>query len=312
MSPRSASRAVRRARRKPAFLALFLLVAACGDDGASGDGDGGASDGRVRGERDGATPADGSVARDGGGETAADGGAAVDGGPTGPGCAGRSYLFCEDFEAADVGALPDGWSVGGGWQMGGTDPTVSDAEHHSGARSLKSAVAIDGQRRAEHPLDALGAARGTHFGRVFYRVKTPAFVPSGGSVVHNTFVALLSSTGESRVVDTVIGSAGSHQFLYNLPDDSCCAGSSYDYTSYDDAWHCAEWHVDASTQSFEYWFDGTEVTDLRFSYGAGDTRARMEAFAGIALGWRNYQRPDTAYESYFDDLAIDDARIGCD
>jgi hypothetical protein len=38
----------------------------------------------------------------------------------------------------------------------------------------------------------------------------------------------------------------------------------------------------------------------------------MDAFSTIALGWRNYQTPDTPYTSYFDDLAIDDARIGCE
>lgn len=224
----------------------------------------------------------------------------------GVGCAGRSYLFCEDFESATGTALPAGWVVGGGWMDG--NPSVSDTVAHSGTRSLRSATATSGQHRAEHSLDMLGAARGNHWGRVFYRVATPAFVPTR-DVVHNTMVGLLGST-ECRVVDTVVNTSGDHQFLFNIPDDSCCVGSSYDYRSYDGDWHCAEWYVDEATQSFQFFFDGAEVTDLTFT--RADSNAHIEAFGDIALGWRNYQEVTTPYESYFDDLALDDARIGCD
>lgn len=229
------------------------------------------------------------------------------------GCSGADFLFCEDFESAAPGTLPAGWTVGFGWQMEDSDPEVSEAVAHGGRRALRSAIAISGQRRAEHSLEALGAARGTHWGRVFYYVESSAFRPSSG-VVHNTMLALLNDTDEARVVDTVIGSWDDHphQFLYNIPDDSCCTGSSYDYHTYDGAWHCAEWRVDAAVQSYRFFVDGTEVGDIAFDHGAGDGSAHMTDFRAVALGWRNYQTPDRAYVSYFDDLAIDDARIGCD
>ncbi len=232
--------------------------------------------------------------------------AATDAPAPGVGCEGTSYLFCEDFESATGSALPAGWVVGSGWMDG--DPSVSSTVAHTGTRSLRSASAMSGQHRAEHPLDSLGAARGHHWGRVFYRVEAPAFVPTSG-VVHNTMVGLLGST-ECRVVDTVVNTAGAHQFLFNIPDDSCCVGSSYDYHSYDGDWHCAEWYVDEASQSFRFFFDGTEVTDLAFS--RADSNAHIEAFDAIALGWRNYQEATTPYDSYFDDLALDDARIGCE
>jgi hypothetical protein len=168
---------------------------------------------------------------------------------------------------------------------------------------------MSGQHRAEHSLAMLGAARGHHWGRVFYRVDAPAFIPSSG-VVHNTMVGLLGST-ECRVVDTVISTSGAHQFLFNIPDDSCCVGSSYDYHSYDGAWHCAEWEINAADQSYRFFFDGTEVTSLAVMYGS-DMRAHIEAFNTLAVGWRNYQTATTPYQSYFDDIAIDDTRIGCD
>lgn len=279
-----------------------LAMTACTEPEA--DADGGVARDSGRSRRDaGSSSIDGSDGSD-----RSDGGNGSDGGPApGPGCAGRSYLFCEDFESAEVGALPSGWSVGGGWGEG--DPSVTDREHHSGNRALASAISNAGQHRAVRSIASLGAARGRHWGRVFYKVAAPAFVPSAG-VVHNTMVGLIGSD-ECRVVDTVVRGDGAHQFLFNIPDDSCCVGSSYDYRSYDGAWHCAEWFVDADDQSYRFFFDGEEVTELAFSYG-DNRRAHIEAFETIEVGWRNYQVAGTPYESWFDDLAIDDERIGCD
>jgi len=48
------------------------------------------------------------------------------------------------------------------------------------------------------------------------------------------------------------------------------------------------------------------------AFDRDDDHAHIEAFGDIALGWRNYQDATTRYESYFDDLAIDDERVGCD
>jgi hypothetical protein len=283
---------------------LFVCIFGCTGttDGPVADGAG--RDGGSVPRRDG-----GGGARDASGEDAAGEDAAGEdaGALPGPGCEGRDYLLCEDFEGASGSDLPSGWTVGGGWQDG--DPSTTTGEHRSGTRALASAIAMAGQHRAERSLEALGAARGEHWGRVFYKVETPFFVPSGG-VVHSTLVALLASN-ECRVVDTVLAPDGSHQFLFNLPDDSCCTGSSYDYDTYDGEWHCAEWHVRASDQSYEFYIDGTEVEDIAFSYG-GDDRAHIEEFDAIAVGWRNYQTADTPYESWFDDLAIDDERIGCE
>ena len=225
-----------------------------------------------------------------------------------PGCAGRSYAFCEDFESATDGALPAGWTRVNGWNQG--QAVVTSSEHHTGQRALASAVAVNGQPRAGHSLSSLGATAGTHWGRIFYKVKTPFPLPASGAVIHNTLVGLRGSS-ESRVVDTVVNSRGDHQFLYNLPDDSCCTGSAYDYRSYDGNWHCAEWNIDATTQSFRFFFEGVEVKSIGFTNRPGGA-ARIEQFSSIAVGWINYQTPQPPYyEAWFDDLAIDNDRIGC-
>jgi hypothetical protein len=327
------------AYKRYAFAALgFVALGAAGcaqSDAAQGAGDAGAGGSATGGGSGGAGGATGGRAAGG----SATGGSAAGGRPAGgngggvvggagagtggmggqaetdasadassrSGCAGHSYAFCEDFESADDGKLPAGWTPVSGWNQG--EAVVTSSEHHGGQRALASAVAVNGQPRAGHSLTSLGATAGTHWGRIFYKVKTPFPLPNGG-VIHNTLVGLRGSS-ESRVVDTVVNSNGDHQFLYNLPDDSCCSGSAYDYRSYDGAWHCAEWYIDATTQSFRFFFEGTEVTSIGFDNRPGGA-ARIEQFSSIAVGWINYQTPDPPYyEAWFDDLAIDDDRIGC-
>jgi hypothetical protein len=276
--------------------------------GAGATAGGPAAGGRAAGGNGGIS-AGGSAAGTGGASGAGPGDASVDAPSSGPGCAGHSYAFCEDFESAEDGKLPQGWTPVPGWNQG--QAVVTSSEHHTGGRALASSVAVNGQPRAGHSLTALGATAGTHWGRIFYKVKTPFPLPSGGGVIHNTLVGLRGSS-ESRVVDTVVNSSGAHQFLYNLPDDSCCTGSSYDYHSYDGKWHCAEWYIDATTQSFRFFFEGTEVKSLAFTNRPGGA-ARIEQFSSIALGWINYQTPTPPYyEAWFDDLAIDAQRVGCD
>lgn len=237
----------------------------------------------------------------------------LDGGTgTGTGCDAGDYLLCEDFESAADGALPAGWSAYGGWAQG--QAVVTSAQAHGGSRALASASATSGQPRAAHSLASLGAAANTHWGRIFYRVGTPPTLPGGGGVIHNTLVGLASADGqdEARVVDTVVNGQGAHQFLYNLPDDSCCGGSSYDYRSYDGQWHCAEWFIDANAQAYAFYFDGTEVSSIGFEGGpTGGGDARIGNFGQVVLGWINYQQADPPYEAWFDDLVIDDERIGC-
>lgn len=225
---------------------------------------------------------------------------------TAAGCAGHDYLFCEDWESATGSALPAGWTLDHGWMNG--DPSVTTEQHHGGTHALHGAIAESGQNRAQHSIAALGAAAGHHWGRVYYRVTAPAFVPPAGTVNHATLLALLG-TGEARVVDTVMSDQGTAQFLLNTPDDHCCVGSDYDYASFDGAWHCAEWYVEHDTDSYRFFYDGTEVTSLAYT---GTNGIPVEIFDSVTVGLRNYQTATTPYDAYFDDLVIDDTRVGCD
>jgi hypothetical protein len=130
-------------------------------------------------------------------------------------------------------------------------------------------------------------------------------VPTTG-VIHITLLALEGTT-ENRVVDTVVATNGTHQWLFNIPDDSCCAGSPYNW-KFDADWHCAEWNIDVATSSSRFFSDGAEVTSLAFT---GKTGAKMSDYTSIGLATKYYQTPPAPVVVWFDDLAIDDNCVGC-
>jgi hypothetical protein len=86
----------------------------------------------------------------------------------------------------------------------------------------------------------------------------------------------------------------------------------------DDEWHCAEWHVAFDSQSYRFFIDSQEVTDIAQDNGAGnyDGTELPMTFDSIAVGINNYQNAafggSDGYEMWIDDIALDDDRIGCD
>jgi hypothetical protein len=173
---------------------------------------------------------------------------------------------------------------------------------------------VAGADRLNKAFTGLGTTAGTHWGRIFFKVQSPApQLTSQGP--HATFVALQGNlrAGELRVVDTQRATNGMEQLLANTPDDQCCTGTDFKYHLWDGNWHCAEWWVDQATQSYRFFLDSAEITALKFSYGAGSQKANMPtAFSGVGLGTIFYTATlPSALVTWFDDLAIDDTQIGC-
>lgn len=240
------------------------------------------------------------------GGVAAAGGTVGAGGAASPGCAGKAYKLCEDFETGTAGGVPSGWTAAKGYGNGAaTDVGLASDQFHSGTMSLKSSSAATGQGRIQKSLAALGATASLHWGRVFYKVQSPATKPASG-VLHVTFVGL-KGTGENRVVDIVESSNGTHQWLYNNPDDKGSLGSAYSWT-FDAAWHCAEWYVDVAAKSYRFFSDSKEVTTIGFT---GKADSEMSNYMSILVGATFYQGLTTPFVMWFDDLAIDDNQIGC-
>jgi hypothetical protein len=287
---------------------------ATGGSGTGGSGTGGSATGGAGGTVAGTGGAAGAAGGQGGkAGQGGNAGAPATGGSGGTSSGSCTHKLCEDFESGTSGGVPTGWDLLKGYGSSTGVGLATDAAH-GGSMSLKSNSSTTGQARVEKSLTGLGATATKHWGRIFYKVQSPAVKPSSG-VLHITLTALenpgtnssASSNFENRVVDTVEDSNGKHQWIYNVPDDSCCTGSTYDW-SFDANWHCAEWYVDQSTQSYRFFTDGTEVTQIGFT---NNSNAKMMAWDHIAVGAIFYQTPPAAVVIWFDDLAIDDKQIGC-
>ncbi|HVV50780.1 MAG TPA: hypothetical protein VHO06_14035 [Polyangia bacterium] len=275
-----------------------------GGAGTGGSGTGGAA---IGGSGGASSSGSGGHAGTGGAGTGGVGGGAGNAGTGGAaGAAACPYKLCEGFESGTVGGIPTGWTSLRGYDTGTPqDVGLATDQAHSGAMSLKSSSLVPGQNRVQKALAGLGTTATKHWGRIFYKVQ--AVKPPTGNVLHVTFVALEGMT-EDRVVDTVEQSDGTHQWLFNVPDDSCCTSSAYSW-SFDGNWHCAEWYVDLSTESYRFFTDGTEVTQLAFTGNAG---AKMSAWTDLAVGDIFYQPAmSSPFVAWFDDLAINDTQIGC-
>jgi hypothetical protein len=270
---------------------------ASGGSGAGGAGTGGAA---------GSASGGGGGGAQGGRSGQGGGSAGVPGGGGAGGAAACPYKFCEGFESGTVGGIPTGWTQLKGYGMGSAaDYGLATDQAHSGSMSLKSSSMMTGQNRIQWSLSGLGAVATKHWGRIFYKLQSPIVKPTSG-VLHITFVALQGTT-ENRVVDTVEMTNGTHQWIYNVPDDSCCTGSDYNW-SFDGSWHCAEWYVDFSAKSYRFFTDGTEVTQIGFT---GNANAKMSAWTALGVGEIFYQQPPSTLVMWFDDLAINDSQIGC-
>jgi hypothetical protein len=221
-------------------------------------------------------------------------GGAGDGGTGGPSlCAPGRYLICENFEATGEGATPVGWTKHG-------NASVAADQAARGAHSLKITAAANGERRIYTDGAKLGSG---HWGRIFYRVEVP--VPS--VFVHSTMVALygmgpVNGNEEVRVVDTVKDANQKHQFLYNVQPSGAEFGKGSPYNwSFDGNWHCAEWHIDATTQSYAFYYDGAEVTSIAINNGPGNYVGSdiPMAFTDVRVGWNNYQRSSARREPHW-------------
>src|SRR5262249_43044206 len=163
-----------------------------------------------------------------------------------------------------------------------------------------------------------------HWGRIRYKVQLP--VPD--AFVHSTIVALYGAgpdTGlqEVRVVDTVKEDVdgfnndgnGSHfQYLYNVQPNGPEFGTGSDYNwKFDGQWHCAEWHIDAPTQSYDFYIDGMHVDQIAIANGRGNFAGSEipDGYSEVRIGWNNYQSAPPGFTAWVDDIAMDSQRIGC-
>jgi hypothetical protein len=79
-------------------------------------------------------------------------------------------------------------------------------------------------------------------------------------------------------------------------------------------WHCIEIYFDMPRQEARVWLDGQERTALHWldSMPNRPLFKFPEEIRSLSFGWTEYQPPQTPFEVWLDDIAIDGKRIGCD
>lgn len=145
----------------------------------------------------------------------------------------------------------------------------------------------------------------THWGRMSYRIETFA---NPDTYSHLTLMAAQMPSTDVRLVDIVRGPDGTHQYLYNFPDDTGGKISTYDW-SIDDNWVCVEWHVDSASQTFEFYREGVRVDAISGSV-AGDHGGIPSEYGKLYFGGQVYQQtPDIA--GWIDDIVVGPQRKPC-
>ncbi len=234
------------------------------------------------------------------------------GGPSGSQCEGSALALCESFEGAADGSFPAGWGARGDeWGEGVIGVASDDAR--LGARSLK----VDGGNNGQHFMDYkgdLGELATRHFGRVFMKVAVPAPWPVDG-VLHADFIEGLGpgpKGGTHNVRWGVVENTDmAMQWIFNVQpsngDPEFAEGTGYDY-AWTGAWQCIEWFYEQRSQQGTLWIDGTELPIVP---GANHA-AEIPVFSSLGVGLANYQSAGPGFTVWFDELAYDGERIGCE
>ncbi len=214
-------------------------------------------------------------------------------GPSGPGCAGSTALFCDDFES---GKISSPWQSVAGVQDGTI--AVDSMEAHSGTYALH----VHMKANTAGAQATIGETQGfpqTHFfGRVFMWFEAPA------PTAHTNYVFGYDSTGKNSYI---LGSQYQYPQAYAYfgntePGNEMRATS----TIPTDVWGCWEWEFDGTTGKANYWLNGSSIIQ--------QTGFDTETFAALQLGMIVYGQDmvdSGTLDLWFDDLKIDTARVGC-
>lgn len=254
-----------------------------------------------------ATTEDGDSSSTAGASSSSSGGAV-----TGSRCEGSTVTLCEDFEDAQDGGFPANWGARGDEWGEGIIGVASD-EAVLGTRALK----VDGGDNGQHFMDykgALGALATHHHGRVFMKVAVPAPWPAGG-VLHADFIEGLGpgpKGGTHNVRWGVVENTSmAMQWIFNVQpsngDPEFGEGTGYDY-AWTGEWQCVEWFYDQPTQQGGLWIDGAPLPIVPGQNHA----AEIPVFSSLGVGLANYQSAGTGFTVWFDELAYDAERIGCE
>ena len=223
-------------------------------------------------------------------------------------------IVSEDFESTPAGSIPAGFTKTG-------DVSVEEGVAHSGTHALRIEPAVKGGRFISLAPDKVAALGGEHWGRLYYKVKTPAPLPTG-RLIHATLVdgkgtsPLANDLIDVRLATLLYYPNGDFGYFYNVqpPNGRKEFGpKSATMQKFNDDWNLLEWHADYATQSYEFFVNGKEVADIGQHKGAGNYEGIEipAAFQTLSVGFTNYQ-PATGegFTVWIDDFAVGKQRLG--
>jgi hypothetical protein len=230
--------------------------------------------------------------------------------PVEPSCAttGKTFLLCDDFEAGAVGDAPDAatWKVdkGAGATIDIDDTQVKHGKH---ALHLHTLAAASKALLHETKTFPLPDGKNSIYGRANFLLGEGINVPTKHTNFFEASGKVNGVSGNYRY-----GSSNGH-FLanYNPGDPSKSSMTAVPKG----VWSCLEWAFLGDTNEMRFWLDGVELTDIAVPpSGVKGTVWTAPKFDSLYFGWITYAA-DTAsdhYDIWYDDIALDTARIGCD
>jgi hypothetical protein len=211
-------------------------------------------------------------------------------------------LFSEDFESGALDANE--------WSQEVTGTNVISVQQYKAAHGQYALLAHcpAGAQRTYALIVAKGlpeALRHHQFGRayIFITPKMPdqhtVFLTAGTSGFPKykyEEVATLNGKFQLTFVDQVNGGEDWHTGGNAVPVDR---------------WFLLEWEFNDQPDSATVWVDGVKVYNTPFTVKAtGATTDLVGGFTDVAFGFRLWGAAPNAFDVYYDDIAIDAARVG--
>ena len=230
-------------------------------------------------------------------------------------CQGSGLAVCEDFETTV--ALD-----GGIWHATTKNGSVTIDSIHAARGSSALHVHVE-NAAGNHAvlmnssLFAAGGWPGNHFfGRTFFWLEPSATTNHNGFITAQGPVLAADGgpTGSSAIygVHETHDNFVTHYGLNGPPDGGFCdCGVKSSRPIPVGHWACLEWEFDGPANSTHTWVDEEEVLDAAITPAMG---YRAPQFQNLTVGFTMYHTEldaGAAYDLWYDELALDSARIGC-
>lgn len=251
-----------------------------------------------------------------GGSSSGGSSSGADAAPKPKGCAGGTYLFCDDFESYETGP-----ATSAKWESvtaSASDTLTIDTTHARSGKALH--VHVSQNEFAFAKLKDFAPPDGGFYGRVHVWVNE---FPSAPDYAHFTLVEAAGDPGSAGVLRPLGGQYDPETKLaaFGVGSDG---GPTGDWTNWKTtapakggSWLCLEWQMRTADSGIDVWIDSVAKPELgvtRTSHGGNDVDLDFPKWSSLWFGWWLYQggpTPDT-FDLWYDDVALSTSRIGCD